>query len=385
LNKFKLNPRKITITTGSRSEYGILRPIITKLQNNKNFKLYLLVTGTHMSKKYGNTISEIKKDGFKPYSTFSLIPSGNDNYYMAKSIGDGILEFGKIFRKIKPDINLILGDRAEMFASAIAAFYMNIPNAHIHGGDVSGSVDEYTRHAITKISNIHFAATEKSQKRIIKMGENPKLVFLTGSPSIDEITENKITTKNQLNKKYNLNISDKTIILLYHPSTTKILKSKNEIKNILNAIVKIKHETIIISPNSDTGRNIIYNNLKEYSKRFSFLHIYPTFPRHDYLGLLKNAGVLVGNSSSGIIEANYLGIPVVNIGNRQHNREKSKNVLDIEDNSVNSIKNILTNTLRKKSIDSKFLYGRGNASKKIINILEKIRLDNDLIQKELFY
>ncbi|RZD47112.1 MAG: UDP-N-acetylglucosamine 2-epimerase (hydrolyzing) [Thaumarchaeota archaeon] len=380
-----MKQRKITITTGSRSEYGILRPVLTKLQNNKHFKPYLLVTGTHLSKKYGHTISEIKKDGFKPYSTFSLIPSGNDNYYMTKSVGDGILKFAKIFRKIKPDINLILGDRAEMLASAIAAYYMNIPNAHIHGGDVSGSIDEYTRHAITKISNIHFAATAKSYNRIIKMGENPKFVFLTGSPSIDEISLNKISTKNQLYKKYNLNVNNETIILLYHPLTTELLKTKKEIKNILNAITKINHQTIIISPNSDTGRKIIYDYLKNSVKKSSFLHLYPTFPRHDFLGLLKHAGVLVGNSSSGIIEANYLGIPVVNIGKRQHNREKTKNVFDVEGNSEKLIKNLIINTLRKKSINSKYLYGRGNASKKIMNILEKIRLDNDLIQKELFY
>jgi len=380
-----LNQRKITITTGSRSEYVILRPVLKNIQNNKNFKLYLLVTGTHLSRKYGKTITEIKKDGFKPYSKFNLIPSGDDNYYMTKSVGEGILKFAKIFRKIKPDINLILGDRPEMLASAVAAYYMNIPNAHIHGGDVSGSVDEYTRHAITKISNIHFAATKKSYNRIINMGENPKYVFLTGSPGIDEIFQNKISNKNELCKKYNIKISNDTIILLYHPLTTEILKTKNEITNILKAITKIKHETIVILPNSDTGRKIIYDNLKEYAKKYSFIHLFPTFPRHDFLGLLKNAGILVGNSSSGIIEANYLDMPVLNIGKRQHNREKPNNVFDVSGNSEKLIKNSIIAVLQKKSINSKFLYGRGNSSKKIMNVLEKIRLDNDLIQKELFY
>ena len=380
-----MNPRKITITTGSRSEYGILRPVLKKIQNNKKFQLYLVVTGTHMSEEYGKTISEIKKDGFKPYSKFDLIPSGNENYYMAKSVGEGILKFSKIFRKIKPDINLVLGDRSEMFSSAIAAYYMNIPNAHIHGGDVSGSVDEYTRHAITKISNIHFAATKKSYYRIIKMGENPKYVFLTGSPGIDEIYENKISNKNELFKKYSLSISKNTILLLYHPLTTEISKTKTEITNILKAIEKIKHETIVILPNSDTGRNIIYDTLKKYAKNNSFIHLFPTFPRDDFLGLLKNAGILVGNSSSGIIEANYLGIAVLNIGKRQNNREKPDNVFSVSGNSPKLIKNSIINALQKKSTNQKFLYGNGNSSQKIVNVLEKIRLDNDLIQKELFY
>lgn len=380
-----MKPKKITVTTGSRSEYGILRPLLSRLKDNKNFKLYLLVSGTHLSKKYGYTISEILRDGFIPHSSFSMIPSQDENYYMAKVVGDGIHHFSKIFKKIKPDINLILGDRSEMFSSAIAAYYMNIPNAHIHGGDVSGTVDEYTRHAITKISNIHFAATKSSYERIIKMGENPKNVFLTGSPSIDEIICKQIPTKSQLEKKYNLKIDKKTIILLYHPDTTDIVQTKTEITNILNAISSLKLQTIIISPNSDTGQKFVSTMINKYSKKLNFIHTYPSFPRLDYIGLLKNSGILIGNSSSGIIEANYVGIPVLNIGNRQRNREKSFDVHNIQGNSQEIIRKHVLKLLKKNSIIKTNLYGKGHASKKIINILEKIKLDNSLIQKELSY
>ena len=175
-----MTKRKITITTGTRAEYGILRPILEKIVSRKKLQLFLIVTGTHLSKKHGMTINEIKKDKFKIYQTFKFLPNDDTGFSAAKSLGEGVVQFAKIFKKIKPDINLILGDRDEMLASAIAAYHMNIPNAHIHGGDVSGNIDEYTRHAITKISNIHFPATEKSKRRIIKMGENPKSVFLTG-------------------------------------------------------------------------------------------------------------------------------------------------------------------------------------------------------------
>ena len=196
-----MSNRKITVTTGARSEYGLLRPILKEIIKRKKLQLFLVVTGTHLSKKHGMTINEIKKDKFKIYETFKFLPHNDTGFSVAKSLGEGVVQFAKIFKKIKPDINLILGDRDEMLASAIAAYHMNIPNAHIHGGDVSGNIDEYTRHAITKISNIHFPATEKSKRRIIKMGENPKFVFLTGSPSIDELRNNEILSKKDSTSK----------------------------------------------------------------------------------------------------------------------------------------------------------------------------------------
>ncbi|MGI0022955.1 MAG: UDP-N-acetylglucosamine 2-epimerase, partial [Nitrososphaeraceae archaeon] len=162
--------RKIAVTTGSRSEYGILRPLLQAISDSKKLDLYLIVAGMHLSKKYGMTINEIKSDGFKIFETVDMVPKGNSTYHMALSLGKGVIAFSKIFHKLKPDINLVLGDRDEAFASALAASHMNIPNAHIHGGDkTKAGIDEYNRHAITKISNIHFAATKKSKERIIRM------------------------------------------------------------------------------------------------------------------------------------------------------------------------------------------------------------------------
>ena len=227
--------KKILVTTGTRAEYGFLRPVLKQIQKSDSLKLILIVTGTHLSKKHGLTINEIKKDGFFVNAKIKMIPFGNDNFSMATELGKGILSFTKIFKKFKPDINLILGDRDEMLASSLAAYHMNIPNAHIHGGDVSGGLDEYTRHAITKISNIHFAATKQSKSRIIRMGENKKFVFFTGSPGIDELVKNKISTKNELLDKYNIDFKGNEIILLYHSVTTEIKFSKNQIKKILDA------------------------------------------------------------------------------------------------------------------------------------------------------
>ena len=380
--------KKILVTTGTRAEYGILRPVLNEIIKSKKLQLYLTVTGTHLSKKHGYTINEIKHDGFKISSSFKMIPKDDTLFSLSKSIGKGILKFSEIFNKVKPDLNLVLGDRGEMLASAIAASQMNIPNVHIHGGDVSGGIDEYNRHAITKLSNIHFAATQKSKKRIIKMGENPKNVFFTGSPSLDEIRQNKITDKKTLEKIYDIKFSGEEILLLQHPVTTQIEFSKKQILNTLRAIVKLKKTTIVISPNSDPGNATIFKNIQIYSKKFDFIRLYNSLPRSDYLGLLKNCGVLVGNSSSGIIESSVFQTPVVNIGIRQAGREKGKNVINVKDNSIKSINKAIVKSLKIKKLSKKssnYIYGKGDTAKKIVKILEKINIDKDLIQKQIHY
>ena len=379
-----MSNRKITVTTGARSEYGLLRPILKEIIKRKKLQLFLVVTGTHLSKKHGMTINEIKKDKFKIYETFKFLPHNDTGFSVAKSLGEGVVQFAKIFKKIKPDINLILGDRDEMFASAIAAYHMNIPNAHIHGGDVSGNIDEYTRHAITKISNIHFPATEKSKRRIIKMGENPKFVFLTGSPSIDELRNNEILSKKQFENKYDFKLTKNLIVLVQHPVTTQIANTKKHIRNTLKAIEYFGYRTIIIAPNSDAGSNTIFQNIKLSAKSHNFVRVFSSLPRSDFLCLIKNCGVLVGNSSSGLIEASYFGTPVVNIGVRQQGREKSKNVFDAKSETVISIKRTILHALKKNTSRS-YLYGIGNTSQKIVQHLEKIKLNCELIEKQLTY
>lgn len=380
--------RKICVTTGTRAEYGLLKPVIHEISKNRKLELNLIVTGMHLSKKHGYTINEIIKDGFKIYSKINMIPDGNSNYFMANALGKGVIEFSKIFKKLQPDINLILGDRSEAFASALAASHMNIPNAHIHGGDrTMAGIDEYVRHAITKISNLHFAATKKSKQRIIQLGENQKYVFFTGSPGIDQIKNNYISSKIELEKKYNFKLTGNEIILLQHPVTTQIQLSKKQIDNTLKAIKKLKKVTICILPNSDAGNFEIFQELKKAAKDCSFMELYSNMPRNDFLGLLKHCGVLVGNSSSGIIEASYFKIPVVNIGIRQKNREKGSNVIDVDHNSnlIYDAINKIINSKTKQKQKTGYIYGNGNASKKIVNILETILINDKLIQKQIIY
>ena len=378
--------RKITVTTGTRAEYGILRPVLYEILKSKNLSLFLIVTGTHLSKKYGNTINEIKKDGFRICSTFDMVPKGDENYHMAKILGKGISNFTNIFKKIKPDMNLILGDRNEMLASTIAAYYMNIPNAHIHGGEISGGIDEFTRHAITKMSNVHFAVTQKSKERILRMGENPKYVYLTGSPAIDEVLTNKITSKTILEKKYGFKLIGDEIILVQHPVTTQLKLTEKHIKNTLTAVSNFSKIIISICPNSDSGNKKIFKQIKLFAKKNPLFKTYSNIPRSDYLGFLKYSGILVGNSSSGLIESSYFDIPVVNIGIRQKNRERGNNVFDVSNDSVDLIQKAIKKAFNSKGRKNKNsrIFGNGNSSLKIVKILEQIKLTDKLIQKTFY-
>ena len=379
--------QKISITTGARSEYGILRELLKEISESKKLELYLLVTGMHLSKKFGYTIDEIKKDKIPIHAKIKMIPSGNTPYDMSVSLGKGIVGFSKIFKKIKPDLNVVLGDRDEALASALAASHMNIPNAHIHGGEISQGIDEYNRHAITKISNIHFAATKKSKERIIKMGENRKNVILTGSPSIDEIKMSKISSKQELEKKYAVDLGKPLFLLIQHPVTTEFEKSHSQIKTTLDALLKLKNQTIAIMPNSDAGNEQIIKQLKIFSKKNNFLKIFPNLSRIDYLGFLKYCSALVGNSSSGLIECSYFHTPAINIGIRQLGREKDTNVIDVPNFSKPLIVNALKKSLKKKNIKIKnsSIYGTGNASKKIVQHLENLQINSNFIKKKLIY
>ena len=379
--------KKICAVISSRANYSSIKSVLESVSKNKNLTLQIVVGASALIDRFGSVIDLIKKDGFKISASFNMLQKGNSKHLVSRAIGKAVVEFSNFFNKIQPDINVILGDRDEMLASAISAYHMNIPNAHIHGGDRSGGIDEYTRHAITKISNIHFATSQKSKERILRMGENAKYVFFTGSPAVDEVKNNKITDKKTLESKYGFKFSGNEILFLQHPVTTQIESTKNQITNSLKAIQMINQPTITIAPNSDAGNNVIFKHLAAFSKSHTSFMLFKSLPRSDYLGMLKNCKVLVGNSSSGIIESSYFKIPVVNIGIRQKNREKGSNVLNAEDNSVVSIHNKLVKALKMKKqyLSTASIYGDGNAAKKIVKHLETIKLNHILIEKQISY
>jgi len=380
--------KKILYISGSRSDFGLMKNILKAINNNSNFELEILVTGMHLMKEFGNSIEEIKKEQFKIHKVQAIYEK-DDKKSMSNFIGTAIKEMTEQIHKIEPDLILLLGDRAEMLAGAIVGTYLSILVAHIHGGDVSSTVDESVRHAITKLSNIHFAATEKSGERIIRMGEKPSNVYVVGAPGIEQIVNSKLLSKEEIFKKYELNINKPFILCIQHPVTLEFKKAGFQIKETLNAIVDLEIQSIVIYPNADAGGRKMIEIIKKYNKNHDFIKAYKNLPRKDYLSLIKYSDVILGNSSSAIIESPSFKIPAINIGNRQKNREKTFNVIDVDykkEEIRNGIEKALFDIQFKKSIeDLTTPYGEGNTSKKIIDIMSKIYLNDDILQKHLDY
>jgi UDP-hydrolysing UDP-N-acetyl-D-glucosamine 2-epimerase len=320
--------RKIAVVTGTRAEYGILKPVLKAIKACPRLDLVLIVTGMHLSKEFGYTIKEIRKDGSTIDAKVEMLYTEDTRAAMAKSIGKCIQKMTEMLERIKPDFIVLLGDRAEMLAGAVAASYMGIPIAHLHGGEVSGSVDDSVRHAITKLAHIHFPATQESANRIIKMGEDPSRIFIVGAPSLDTILNEKPPERAELSKRYGLDLAKPILLVLQHPVVTEADEAARQTKETLDAIVELKHQTILIYPNADAGGRRMIKVIKKYEK-YPFIKSFKSIPYTDYLGLMKVVSVMIGNSSSGIIEAPSFHLPVVSIGTRQKGRERSTNVIDV--------------------------------------------------------
>lgn len=380
---------KIAVITGSRSEYGILSPIMKKIKSRPQLQLLTIVVGMHLSSEFGRTVREIEKDSFKIDAKINSIDSGDTNVDMVRHIGKGIIKTADVFKNLKPDIVILLGDRVDILAAAIAAAYMNIAIAHIHGGDVSGGgLDEPARHAITKFAHIHFAATKKSAQRLIKMGEEPWRVFVVGAPGLDSILNERLLSKENISKKYNLDLSKPILLVVQHPLTTQPDNAAQQMGETLKAIVELKYQTILIYPNADAGGRRMIQIIKKYQKH-SFIKTFKSIPHKDYLSLMKISNVMIGNSSSGIIESSSFKLPVVNIGTRQKGRERSTNVIDVNYNKgqiLRAIKKALYDKRFKKQVKNcKNSYGDGHASDRIIKVLSEIRIDKKLLQKRMPY
>ncbi|WP_371803630.1 UDP-N-acetylglucosamine 2-epimerase [Candidatus Lokiarchaeum ossiferum] len=379
-----MKKKRIAFLTGTRADYGILKPIMQAIKNSEKFELELIVTGMHLSQEFGNSINNIIKDGFEVQHQFEMDTRSDDNISMAKSVGKGIIGAATVLKETFPDAVIVLGDRTEALAMSISAAYMNIPIIHFSGGDRTGGIDESVRHAITKFAHIHFPATKESANRIIKMGENPKRVFIVGEPSLDKILNLKYMTKEEFSQKFNINLNKPLIVVIQHANTIESKDARNQIIKTLNVIKKLREQTIIIYPNSDSGGREIIKQIKLCSN-LDFIQVYKNLSHEDYLNLLKYASVLIGNSSSGITEAPSFKLPVVNIGTRQQNRERGINVIDVD----YSEKQILEGT-NKALYDKDFQlklnkcinpYGNGKTSEKVLEILTNFDFSKNILQK----
>lgn len=388
LKSYREDIRKIATVTGTRAEYGILRPVLRAIKADPKLNLALIVTGMHLSEEFGGTVKEIERDGFKIEARVEMLHTKDTGAAMAKSIGKCMSKMADVLERLKPDILLLLGDRAEMLAGAVAASYMGIPIAHIHGGDVSGSVDEPVRHAITKLAHIHFPGTKKSAKRIIRMGEEPSRVFVVGTPSLDTILKERLPKQDEIARKYCLDLSKPILLVLQHPVVTDADDAAIQMKETLDAVVELKYQTTLIYPNADAGGRRMIRVIKKY-ERWPFIKSFKSIPYTDFLSVMKIASVMVGNSSCGIIESPSFHLPVVNIGTRQDGRERSTNVIDVgydKEEIKAAIKKALHDKVFKQKIRKcKNPYGDGKASRRIAKVLSKIKITPELLQKKLAY
>ena len=382
-----MKKRKILYISGARADYGLMRETLFSIKRHPSLKIEIAVTGMHLMSEFGKTIDEIEKDGFKIYKIEARYKKDNKES-MATFIGEMVHFLAKAIKKINPDMILLLGDRGEMLAGAIVGTYLTIPVVHIHGGDVTGSVDDVARNAITKLSNIHFPATKKSAERIKKMGEDAWRIFVVGAPGLDTILNEKLFSREEISKKYKLDLEKPIILVIQHPVTTEAKKTGNQIRETLEALKEMKCQTVIIYPNADAGGRRIIKIIEKYRKH-PFIKIYKNIIHKDYLSLMKIVNVMIGNSSGGIIEAPSFHLPVVNIGSRQTGRECTKNLINVPPQKK-AIKRAIEKALFNKKFKKRVLYctnpyGDGKASNRIIKILSKVKIDKKLLQKKLTY
>ena len=378
------------VVTGTRSEYGLLYWVMKEIQSDNELQLQLVVTGNHLVSDYGYTAGQIKKDGFTIDEEIDMIINSEKKSAISKSMGIEMIQMAQCFDRMRPDILLILGDRYETFVAATCAMMMNIPIAHMNGGEsTEGAIDEQIRHAITKMAHIHFAGAEYYKERIIKMGEESWRVHNVGQAGIENIKRFKLLEKCELEAELNVKFDKPIFLITYHPVTLDIEDIESQIDNLLSSIKEFDAKYIFTYPNSDFGGKVIIDKVNEFVKQSDNAYIYYSLGQKRYLSLLKYATIMIGNSSSGIIESPTFKIPVVNIGDRQKGRLRSNNIIDTGYSKEDMIK-ALNEALYDKCFKENFkhienVYGDGNVSKTVVSILKSTNIDKKLLSKKLTY
>lgn len=369
--------KKIVFLTGTRADYGKIKSLMKKVECSLDFELHIFVTGMHMFSKYGSTWREIEKDGFQ--NIYKYINQYQDSN-MDTALSNTILGFGNYVKELKPDLIVVHGDRLESLAGAIVGAFNNIKVAHIEGGEISGTIDESIRHAITKFSHIHFVSNEAAKKRVVQMGEQTRDIFVIGSPDIDIMLSNELPTLEMVKTRYKIPFNSYAI-LMYHPVTTEIQHTHTNAQILVNSLIKSGLNYVVIYPNNDTGSADILQEY-EHLKHNSRIRIFPSIRFEYFLVLLKNSNFIIGNSSAGIRETGVYGIPAIDIGNRQKNRYtrgESSNIFHAVENEKDILLKI-KQVLKFKGTESK-TYGKGDSDIKFLEVLERKDIWNMEIQK----
>ena len=381
--------RKICIVVGSRANYSSIKSAMRAIQDHSDLELQLVLGASALLDRYGAVAEQIKEDGFESLAEVFMLIEGENPTTMAKSTGVGLMELPTVFERINPDIVLTVGDRFETMATTLASAYMNIPIAHTMGGEVSGTIDESIRHAVTKFAHIHFPASQEAKERIIKLGEREQDIYMVGCPRIDLVANILNDGVENLDQSLSegvgdkININEPFILVSQHPVTTEYGEGEKQITMTLEAVRKTGLPAIILWPNADAGSEDISRGIRVWREKGfdEKMHFYKNLPIDHYVILMKKTSCLVGNSSSGIREGAFIGTPVVNIGSRQDKRERGKNVIDGTYNQ-DLIYQALQRQIDHGPYKSESIYGDGTAGKQIADILSKCKWE---IQKKITY
>lgn len=380
---------KICVVTGSRAEFGLLKPLLDEMKKDDKFDLKLIVTGMHLSHEFGETFREIEESGFQIYCKIEMLLSSDTQVGILKSMGIELISIAEALSEMSPDLIVLLGDRFEIFIAATAAYVLNIPIAHIHGGETTqGAYDEGFRHSITKMSHLHFTSTEDYRKRVIQLGENPELVFNVGALGLDNIYQVDLLSLEELSDSLNFSLKEPFFVITYHPVTLEDKDSKYDINQLFKSLKNFRqYKWLFTKPNADHGGRIISELIDEFvfNHKANALAI-DSLGYVRYLSSLRYAELVIGNSSSGIIEMPSFNKPSINIGNRQKGRLIPKSVINAEPNQQSITKAIskgLDIKFRSSLLDFKNPYGDGLAAGRIINTLGNIS-SSDFTQKEFY-
>ena len=373
--------KKICVVITARPSYSRIKTALAAIKQHPDLELQLVIAASALLDRYGTAVSYIEKDGFAINSKVYNVLEGESPMSMAKTTGLGIIELATVFNNLNPDLVVTVADRFETMATAIAASYMNIPLVHVQGGEVTGNIDEKVRHAITKLADVHLAASYDAAQRIIKMGEEKHSVYITGCPSID-LAKQILDENPSLNfdpfKKYGgvgkeMDISNGYLVVMQHPVTTEFQQSRKQINETLQAIKELNMPTFFFWPNVDAGADGTSNGIRSFreSEKPELIHFFKNMEPNDFLRLLYNSKCLIGNSSVGVRECAYLGVPVINVGTRQNGRERGKNVIDVNYNQT-EIVNAVQSQINHGRFASDLIYGEGDAGKNIADVLAKV-------------
>ena len=381
---------KICIITGTRAEYGLLYWTIKKLKSERYFNVQLCVTGMHLSPEFGLTYKQIEEDGLVIDKKVEILLSSDSANGISKSIGLGIICFADAFSELKPDMVLILGDRFEIFAAATAAMIAKIPIAHCHGGEATeGLIDEPIRHSITKMSHLHFTSTEEYRKRVIQLGEQPDRVFNVGALGIENINKLKLLNKSDFEKSISFKLLKQIFLITFHPVTLEKSTAEDQFINLLTAIQKFPNTTYIFTmPNADNDGRVIINLIQNFVANNKNTSIaFTSLGQLRYLSAIKHVDLVIGNSSSGLIEVPSFKKPTINIGDRQRGRVYGLSVINCKPSKKEIIESInlgLSETFRKKLINSSNPYGNKNSSIEIVKILKNVIVNENLVKKRFY-